>query len=160
MPAVTNASVLSTRFGEITVVTQGNRVVRVVLPGHDAPLAAPSDASERAATHIAQYLSHSRTQWNLDIAVPAGTPFQLAVWRALTAIPFGETRTYGQIAKAIGHPRAARAVGTACALNPVPLLVPCHRVVPAGGGVGNYAGGTAMKAALLGMEREVIAHAS
>ncbi|MGM5593567.1 MGMT family protein [Corynebacterium glucuronolyticum] len=78
----------------------------------------------------------------------------------MTAIPFGETRTYGQIAEAIGHPRAARAVGTACALNPVPLLVPCHRVVPAGGGVGNYAGGTAMKAALLGMEREVIAHAS
>ena len=81
-----------------------------------------------------------------------GTAFQRRVWEELRRIPLGETRTYGEIAAAIDEPRAARAVGTACGKNPVPLVIPCHRVVPAGGGVGNYGLGPERKRKLLECE--------
>lgn len=82
-----------------------------------------------------------------------GTAFQWKVWKALQAIPAGETRTYTEVAAAIGQPRAVRAVASACAANPVALVVPCHRVVPAGGGTGGYRWGGERKADLLGRER-------
>ena len=85
----------------------------------------------------------------LDLA--QGTPFQQAVWRALLEIPCGETRTYKQIAEQIGRPRAARAVGQAVGANPLPIVVPCHRVV-AGDGLGGFGGGLAMKRRLLEIE--------
>lgn len=81
-----------------------------------------------------------------------GTPFQRKVWEATSKIPYGETRTYAEIAKAIGHPKAVRAVGTALGKNPVCVIVPCHRVVPSGGGIGKYAYGPAMKQWLLDHE--------
>jgi len=81
-----------------------------------------------------------------------GTAFQRRVWEELRRIPLGETRTYGEIAAAIDEPRAARAVGTACGKNPVPLVIPCHRVVPASGGVGNYGLGPERKRKLLESE--------
>jgi len=81
-----------------------------------------------------------------------GTAFQRRVWEELRRIPLGETRTYGEIAVAIHEPNAARAVGTACGKNPVPLIIPCHRVVPASGGVGNYGLGPDRKRALLESE--------
>jgi O-6-methylguanine DNA methyltransferase len=86
----------------------------------------------------------------LDLA--QGTPFQQAVWKALLQIPCGETRTYGQIAEQIGRPRAARAVGQAVGSNPLPIVVPCHRVV-ASTGLGGFGGGLAMKKRLLALER-------
>lgn len=82
----------------------------------------------------------------------AGTPFQKKVWQETRTIPFGETRTYADIAKAIGHPKAVRAVGTALGKNPACVVVPCHRVVPSSGGIGNYAYGKAMKKWLLDHE--------
>ncbi len=85
----------------------------------------------------------------LDVA---GTVFQKKVWQATAKIPYGETRTYAQIAKMIGHPKAVRAVGTALGKNPTCVLVPCHRVVPSSGGIGNYAHGKAMKQWLLDHE--------
>jgi len=81
-----------------------------------------------------------------------GTAFQRRVWEELRRIPLGETRTYGEVAAAIGSPRAVRAVGTACGKNPVAIVVPCHRVVPATGGVGNYGGGPHRKRHLLRAE--------
>ena len=80
------------------------------------------------------------------------TAFRRRVWEALRRIPAGETRSYGQIAEAVGAPRAARAVGTACATNPVPIVVPCHRVLASGGGLGGYSGGLDRKRQLLGAE--------
>ncbi len=82
-----------------------------------------------------------------------GTTFQLAVWRATRAIPRGQTRTYGQLAAQIGHPDAARAVGAAEGANPVPIVVPCHRVVGAGGALTGFGGGLALKRRLLDLER-------
>ena len=84
---------------------------------------------------------------------PAGTPFQQRVWRALEAIPYGETRTYAQIAAAVGNPRAVRAVGGANHRNPLPVVIPCHRVIGADGSLTGYAGGLERKTLLLGLER-------
>lgn len=90
---------------------------------------------------------------DLAIDFSSGTPFQQRVWESLRKIPRGETRSYGEVAQAIGHPGAARAVGTACGLNPVSLLIPCHRVVASGGGLGGYGWGPERKQALLDLER-------
>jgi O-6-methylguanine DNA methyltransferase len=85
--------------------------------------------------------------------VSAGTAFQQRVWLALCAIPAGQTRTYGQVAAAVGRPGAARAVGQACGANPIPLLVPCHRVLAAGGRLGGFSAGLKWKRKLLASER-------
>ena len=81
-----------------------------------------------------------------------GTPFQKAVWQALQDIPLGQTRSYGEIARVIGRPKATRAVGGACGANPIPLLVPCHRVLAANGKIGGFSGGLDWKRRLLACE--------
>ena len=83
---------------------------------------------------------------------PVGTPFQLSVWEALRQIPYGETRTYAQIAEAIGNPKACRAVGMANNRNPISILIPCHRVIGAGGALVGYGGGLEVKKFLLALE--------
>lgn len=92
----------------------------------------------------------------LDVS---GTPFQVRVWDALRAIPRGTTRTYGTLARELGIPGAARAVGAACKANPVALLIPCHRVVRAGGGLGGFEWGLDRKRALLDLEKDQLARA-
>jgi AraC family transcriptional regulator of adaptative response/methylated-DNA-[protein]-cysteine methyltransferase len=104
--------------------------------------------SKAILTHLRN--RHPRLDLPLDVQA---TAFQWQVWQALAAIPRGETRTYGEIAAAIGRPAAARAVARACASNPVALAIPCHRVVPASGGIGGYRWGPARKKALLDRER-------
>lgn len=101
---------------------------------------------------IVAHLDGRRPRLDLPIDVQA-TSFQWQVWKALAEIPRGETRTYSQVAAAIGKPRAIRAVGHACAVNRVAILIPCHRVVPAAGGVGHYRWGADRKKALLDRER-------
>ncbi len=102
---------------------------------------------------IVQGLQGTGSEISLPLDV-RGTAFQWRVWRALQAIPAGETRSYADVARAIGHPSAARAVARACATNPVCLVVPCHRVVAKAGGVGGYRWGAARKARLLAHERK------
>jgi methylated-DNA-[protein]-cysteine S-methyltransferase len=102
---------------------------------------------EAARAALADYFAgQAPTLPALDLR---GSPFQLRVWRALLEIPFGERRTYGELATALGEPGAARAVGAANARNPVAILVPCHRVVAAGGRLGGYSGGLDTKQWLL-----------
>jgi methylated-DNA-[protein]-cysteine S-methyltransferase len=101
---------------------------------------------ERA--QLAEYFAGTRTRFHLALA-PKGTAFQLQVWDALRAIPYGETTTYGTLARELGHPGAARAVGAANARNPLSIVVPCHRVIGAAGHLTGYAGGVARKAWLL-----------
>ena len=104
---------------------------------------------------IRNYLDGATTDIDVSYVFPEGTDFQQAVWHALEAIPSGETRTYGEIAEAISRPGAARAVGSACAANPLPLLIPCHRVLPSSGKLGNYsAGGAKVKEFLLNLEKD------
>jgi methylated-DNA-[protein]-cysteine S-methyltransferase len=105
----------------------------------------------RVAAQLAEYFEHRRTTF--DVALdPAGTPFQQRVWQALMTIPFGETVSYAEIAQRIGQPRAVRAVGLANGRNPIPILIPCHRVIGADGSLTGYAGGLAIKRALLELE--------
>ena len=81
-----------------------------------------------------------------------GTPFQQSVWTLLQDIPYGETRSYAQIAAALGRPKAVRAVGQANGANPLPIIIPCHRVIQTDGSLGGYGGGLAIKRALLALE--------
>jgi len=106
----------------------------------------------RWARQVLNHLGGRVPRLDLPLDIQA-TAFQWQVWDALTAIPRGSTRTYAEVAAAIGRPRAARAVARACATNPVALAIPCHRVVPAAGGVGGYRWGTSRKQALLAQER-------
>ena len=113
---------------------------------------APSPLSMEAAHQLAEYFAGTRKNFDLPLK-PDGTPFQLSVWQALGQIPYGETRTYGQIAAAIGKPHAARAVGMACNKNPLWILIPCHRVIGSNQKLTGYAGGLDMKRALLELEK-------
>jgi methylated-DNA-[protein]-cysteine S-methyltransferase len=115
--------------------------------------AGPFRAVER---QLREYFQGRRTAFELTLH-PKGTPFQRAVWTALMKIPYGETRTYGDIARAIGRPTAVRAVGLANGRNPLPIVVPCHRVIGASGKLVGYGGGLPVKQALLDREREVSA---
>jgi len=97
------------------------------------------------------YFCGNLTRFDLPLD-PVGTEFQLKVWRALSRIPYGETRAYGQIASAVGQPGAARAVGLANNRNPLPIIVPCHRVIGADGSLTGYGGGLPRKRKLLDLE--------
>jgi O-6-methylguanine DNA methyltransferase len=110
-------------------------------------------APNRAAiAQLTEYLEGKRVAFDLPLDL-RGTPFQLAVWQALQAIPYGETCSYAEIARNVGQPNAVRAVGAANGANPVALIVPCHRVIASDGRLGGFGGGLSLKARLLAMER-------
>ena len=98
------------------------------------------------------YFARKLTRFDLPLA-PAGTPFQLDVWRELRRIPYGTVISYGELASRIGKPHASRAVGAANGANPIPIVVPCHRVIGSNGKLTGYGGGLAIKEALLELER-------
>lgn len=107
-----------------------------------------------AIRQVLEYLDGKRTLFDVPLDL-RGTPFQCAVWQALLAIPYGETRSYAEIARGVDNPGAVRAVGTANGANPVPLIVPCHRVIQSGGKLGGYGGGLDLKRRLLAMEQSL-----
>jgi methylated-DNA-[protein]-cysteine S-methyltransferase len=152
----THASVTSP-IGPLTLLADDGQLCGLYLPGH---LRGPSVADLGAADargfeeiigQLEEYFAGTRTAFTVPIA-PAGTPFQRAVWRELTTIPYGQLRTYGQIAETLGGPRLTRAVGAANARNPISIVVPCHRVVGSDGSLTGYAGGLARKQFLLELE--------
>ena len=103
---------------------------------------------QEAEEQLNEYFAGARREFDLPLA-PKGTPFQKAVWAEMNKIPYGETRTYGQLAAAVGRPKASRAVGGACHCNPIAILQPCHRVVGSTGKLTGYAYGVEMKQYLL-----------
>jgi len=104
-----------------------------------------------ALAQLGEYFSGTRRTFRLRLA-PAGTPFQLEVWSALQAIPYGETVSYGDLARRLRRPGSARAVGLANGANPLPIIVPCHRVIGADGALTGFGGGLGIKRALLSLE--------
>ena len=143
-----------TPIGSLLLVSNG-RALTHVLPEADPRAAAfcsesPDDLTKRAADAIAAYFAGTCRAFDLPIH-PDGTPFQRRVWQALTAVPYGKTVTYAELAAAVGLLHGARAVGGAVAANPLLLLVPCHRVVRADG-PGRFLLGTAAKRTLLDLE--------
>ncbi len=114
--------------------------------------AGPTALLEEAARQLREYFAGQRREFDLPLCL-RGTAFQMQVWQALQAIPYGEVRTYGEIARAIGKPKACRAVGMANHHNPISIIVPCHRVVGAGGSLTGYGGGLENKRFLLDLEK-------
>ena len=107
---------------------------------------------QRAADQVLAYLGGKTLKWEGPLDLSAGTPFQQSVWQALLRIPTGQSQTYGELARQLDRPQAVRAVGAAVGRNPVSIIVPCHRVLGAGGQLTGYAGGLWRKQALLQLE--------
>ncbi|BDH46633.1 methylated-DNA--protein-cysteine methyltransferase [Salmonella enterica subsp. enterica serovar Choleraesuis] len=150
---------LNTPLGELTLLAS-ERGLAAVLWENDNParvrLNERIDASQNpildeAARQLAEYFSGKRRQFDLPLDF-VGTEFQKQVWAALLTIPFGETRSYGELAMQIGRPKAVRAVGAANGRNPVSIITPCHRVIGSNGTLTGFAGGISAKAWLLRLE--------
>jgi methylated-DNA-[protein]-cysteine S-methyltransferase len=109
----------------------------------------------QAARELAEYFEGSRVDYEVALD-PLGSPFQLAAWRGLREIPYGETVSYGEQARRLGHPGKARAIGAANGSNPLPVIVPCHRVIGSDGRLTGFGGGLDRKAWLLHHERQVL----
>jgi methylated-DNA-[protein]-cysteine S-methyltransferase len=158
-------------FGELLVARTDRGVVRLALPTERGHQRSRDEVLEDLARYVSPRVLESRSRLDEErreleeyfegkrdhFGVPvdwALTPpgFRSRALHAVARIPYGKTRTYGEIAKQAGNARAFRAAGTACGRNPIPLIVPCHRVVQSGGGIGNYGGGPQMKRALLELE--------
>ena len=146
-------TVVDSPVGLLTLVEDGGRVVGLRMESQR-----PVQVGDRDDTvlptlreQLACYFRGSLTEFDVPLT-GAGTPFQQAVWKALRAIPYGETRTYGKLAASLGTPGASRAVGLANGRNPIGIVVPCHRVVGSDGSLTGYAGGVQRKRWLLDHE--------
>lgn len=145
---------LPSPLGELTICADALGITAVAFPGEVGRSAAPNPNPlvRAAVAQLEEYFAGRRTAFDLPLHA-AGTPFQQRVWQALCAVPYGETASYGEIAAAIGKPRAARAVGLANGRNPVAILVPCHRIIGGDGALTGYGGGLERKRWLLDHER-------
>jgi methylated-DNA-[protein]-cysteine S-methyltransferase len=148
---------LDTPVGRLVLESDGDVLIGIWLPspskstktagggGHDAP-----PVLKDTATQLDEYFAGERMEFDVPMELD-GTDFQKEVWRELTRIPYGETISYGELARRVGRPKGPRAVGQANGRNPIPIIVPCHRVL-ASNGIGGYGGGLPMKRALLAVE--------
>ena len=152
-------------IGDLLIVGDGTRVEGLYFPEHrrgpnvTAGWKRDDTAFAEVRQQLAAYFASRLRHFEADLA-PSGTVFQQQVWSALRAIPFGATMTYGDLARSIGRPAAARAVGAAVARNPISIIVPCHRVVGSSGAMTGFAGGVPRKQRLLSLEQEALAHSA
>lgn len=141
---------LDTPVGRLTITEKNGALVALRWAG--GPDRSGSDLLAEAARQLEAYFAGALTDFDLPLA-PAGTPFQLGVWREMSRIPFGRTLTYGELAARVGG--IARAVGTACGANPIPVIIPCHRVVAAGKALGGFSGGQGLATKRLLLAHEI-----
>lgn len=138
-------------IGELQLECEDGAVTALKRAVTDVVSDPPSPLSRQVFRQLDAYFAGTRREFDFPCRL-RGTPFQEKVWAALRQIPYGETRSYRDIAEAIGHPRAFRAVGMANHANPILIAIPCHRVIGADGSLVGYGGGLAMKKALLALE--------
>ena len=146
------SATVATPWGSMVVVGDAAGISHIRFP-HESErhvVGVTNEVVLEAATQLRAYFAGTRSSFTLPLK-PEGPEFQIAVWTATQAIPFGETMTYGDLASAIGRPNACRAVGQALGRNPIPIVIPCHRVLSRHG-EGGFSGGLAMKRALLALE--------
>lgn len=148
---------LKTPIGCLTLVADARGLSHIHFPG-EAFKPEPSWQRGHSVIHAAkmqlsEYFTGNRQMFDVLLS-PQGTSFQRQVWRALLDIPYGVTTSYGEIAQRLGRPRSSRAVGAANGRNPLPIIVPCHRVIGANGRLTGYAGGLTIKSFLLGLESQ------
>ena len=141
-----------TILGSVTFVEENGTLLAVTTHRSYEGICQETPLIKEACRQLSEYLKGERKTFDLPLN-PKGTDFQKCVWRALCDIPYGETRTYKQIAEAIGNPKAVRAVGMANNRNPITIIVPCHRVIGANGKLVGYGGGLEMKEFLLRLEK-------
>jgi methylated-DNA-[protein]-cysteine S-methyltransferase len=157
---MTNEISMKTPIGLLRIEGDDEVVTQITLPkagpnhGSRAPASANTPAPvavSAAVTQLEEYFAGERTEFDLPLELE-GTPFQKDVWLALGEIPYGKTISYAELARMVGRPTAFRAVGQANGANPIPIVLPCHRVLASGGRIGGYGGGLAMKRQLLAIE--------
>lgn len=152
MSDVSNYFVYNTPLGRLTIASDGSSITHVLFGSCELDgVRRATSLTNEASNQLQEYLAGKRRCFDLPIA-PSGTEFQLRVWRALRSIPYGETRTYAEVAEMIGSPRSSRAVGSANNRNPIPIIIPCHRVIGTNGNLVGYAAGVHIKKWLLDME--------
>ena len=145
---------VETPLGRVVLVAGERAVEELLLPETSPDETIPEHRNPllcRAEKELQEYFRGERRDFDLPLA-PAGTPFQQRVWQELCRIPYGRTASYGEIARRVGRPRGPRAVGQANHRNPIPILIPCHRVIAAQGAPGGYGGGLDIKIRLLKLE--------
>ena len=142
--------VLDSPIGPLGVALEGDTVVGVRFGAASGP-----SGRHPAVDELAAYFAGTLTDFTVPVEMRGGSDFERAVWAEIAKIPYGEMQTYGEIAAVLGDPGLARAVGTACNHNPVPVIVPCHRVVGAGGKMVGFGGGIERKRKLLELEARV-----
>lgn len=158
-----NYHYLDSPIGTVLIAGDAEAIRRIAFPKNGRP-ARPEPAWGHSARgpigeairQLHDYFAGRRTEFDLPLA-PEGTPFQRAVWRQLQDIPYGETISYGELARRVGNPKASRAVGSANGANQIPIVIPCHRVIAAGGKLGGFGGGLRVKQALLELETRTLA---
>jgi methylated-DNA-[protein]-cysteine S-methyltransferase len=161
MPSATRQNLYTTMespIGELLLVGDGDTLHGLYMQEGRKPKRIAPDWQASAApftdamTQLEEYFAGARTRFDVPLAAE-GAPFEREVWHALEGIPYGETVSYGEIARRVGQPTAARAVGTANGRNPIAVIVPCHRVIGADGSLTGYGGGLERKRLLLELER-------
>lgn len=148
-------SFIMTPVGKMGIIEENDAITHLYFSDGSLPEGAELKETElikKAKTQLQEYFSGRRKNFDLPLK-PSGTAFQQAVWQALCSIPYGETRSYKDIASQIGNQKACRAVGMANNRNPIAIVVPCHRVIGANGKMVGYAGGLSVKEHLLQLER-------
>jgi methylated-DNA-[protein]-cysteine S-methyltransferase len=150
-------AVLDSPIGDLSVAVDDVGVCGVRFGRVDgiAATTAPDPALRAALDELRGYFAGELTGFTVPLSVRQGSAFERAVWRRMTGIPYGQTETYGEVAAALGDPLAARAVGVACNRNPIPVIVPCHRIIGAGGKLVGFGGGLPRKRHLLELEAGV-----
>ena len=146
-----------TKIGKIGIAEESGAITDLYFSGEETDSKAILEETvilKETNKQLQEYFAGKRKVFDLPLA-PKGTEFQQKVWQALKEIPFGQTRSYGEIAKRIGQPKASRAVGGANNRNPLPIFIPCHRVIGANGKLVGYAGGLEIKKILLNVENLV-----
>lgn len=147
-----NIFIYNTLIGKIKIEENGTAITKVnFVREEELNLSKETELLKEAAKQLNEYLEGKRTLFDLPLA-PQGTEFQIKVWNALKEIPWGETRSYKEVAKSIGNEKASRAIGMANNKNPIPIFIPCHRVIGADGKLVGYAGGIHIKEKLLRVE--------
>jgi methylated-DNA-[protein]-cysteine S-methyltransferase len=161
MNATPHVADVSTPIGTFRILYSGRTVLGVDLAERGSPqLEVPEDAivdrgrpaPGSPAAQLKAYFEGKQRAFDIDLPEDLGTPFDRSVWKALLAVPVGKTTTYGALARQVGHPNSARAVGGSMHRNPLPIIVPCHRVIGADGSLTGFGGGLPVKRALLELE--------
>ena len=149
--------IINTKLGKILIVEEKNEIIQIQINDESTNdiVIKNTEILNKTAKQLEEYLSGKRKKFDIPLN-PQGTNFSKKVWKALLTIPYGQVRTYKQIAEQIENPKAFRAVGMANHNNPIPILIPCHRVIGTNGSLTGYAGGIEIKKKLLDFEKSLI----